>query len=164
MLFRSQIMPNAFDKEMADYAKKQLKAAGMRVLTATSLKGITGEAKAQTVITDNGTLPADLVILAIGVRPATEFLENSKLKMFKGTILVDAQMRTSLPDIYAVGDCAMVQNAQTGKSQWSAMGSTANLAARAMAKALNGLGDGYGGCFGTGVVRLLPKLTQGAPD
>lgn len=157
----AQIMPNAFDKEMADYAKKQLKAAGMRVLTATSLKSITGEAKAQTVITDNGTLPADLVILAIGVRPATEFLENSKLKMFKGTILVDAQMRTSLPDIYAVGDCAMVQNAQTGKSQWSAMGSTANLAARAMAKALNGLGDGYGGCFGTGVVRLLPKLNAG---
>ncbi len=157
----AQIMPNAFDKEMADYAKKQLKAAGMRVLTATSLKGITGEAKSQTVITDNGTLPADLVILAIGVRPATEFLENSKLKMFKGTILVDAQMRTSLPDIYAVGDCAMVLNAQTGKSQWSAMGSTANLAARAMAKALNGLGDGYGGCFGTGVVRLLPKLNAG---
>ncbi len=157
----AQIMPNAFDKEMADYAKKQLKAAGMRVLTATSLKGIAGEAKAQTVITDNGTLPADLVILAIGVRPATEFLENSKLKMFKGTILVDAQMRTSLPDIYAVGDCAMVLNAQTGKSQWSAMGSTANLAARAMAKALNGLGDGYGGCFGTGVVRLLPKLNAG---
>lgn len=157
----AQIMPNAFDKEMADYAKKQLKAAGMRVLTATSLKGITGGTKAQTVITDNGTLPADLVILAIGVRPATEFLENSKLKMFKGTILVDAQMRTSLPDIYAVGDCAMVLNAQTGKSQWSAMGSTANLAARAMAKSLNGLGDGYGGCFGTGVVRLLPKLNAG---
>lgn len=69
----SQIMPNAFDAEMADYAKKQLKAAGMRVLTATSLKAIEGTNKAEKVITEQGALEADLVILAIGVRPATGF-------------------------------------------------------------------------------------------
>lgn len=156
-----QIMPNAFDTEMADYAKKQLKAAGMRVLTSTTLKGIEGDQKAVRVVTDNGSFAADLVIMAIGVRPATAFLNDSGLEMFKGTILVDAQMRTNLPDVYAVGDCAMVKNAQTGQSQWSAMGSTANLAARAMAKSMNGAGNGYGGCLGTGVVRLLPALNGG---
>ena len=41
------------------------------------------------------------------------------------------------------------------------MGSTANLAARAMAKGFYGAGKGYGGCFGTGVVRLLPTLNGG---
>lgn len=156
-----QIMPNAYDEEMANYAKKQLKAAGMRILTSTSLKGIAGTDKAEKVITDNGTLAADLVIMAIGVRPATTFLADSGIEMFKGTILTDAQMKTNLPDIYAVGDCAMVKNALTGQAQWSAMGSTANLAARAMAKALNGAGNGYGGCLGTGVVRLLPNLNGG---
>ncbi len=156
-----QIMPNAYDEEMADYAKKQLKAAGMRVLTSTMLRGIEGTERAEKVVTDNGPLAADLVILAIGVRPATAFLADSGLEMFKGTVLVDAQMQTNLPDIYAVGDCAMVKNAQTGQPQWSAMGSTANLAARAMAKALNGQGGGYGGCLGTGVVRLLPTLNGG---
>jgi len=55
----------------------------------------------------------------------------------------------------------MVKNAQTGRPQWSAMGSTANLAARAMAKSINGIGNGYGGCLGTGVVRLLPNLNGG---
>ncbi len=157
----SQIMPNAFDAEMADYAKKQLKAAGMRVLTATSLKAIEGTNKAEKVITEQGALEADLVILAIGVRPATGFLADSGLDMYKGTILTDAQMKTNLTDVYAVGDCAMVKNLQTGQSQWSAMGSTANLAARAMAKSMNGMGDGYGGCLGTGVVRLLPQLNGG---
>lgn len=157
----SQIMPNAYDEEMANYAKKQLKAAGMRVLTSTALKGIEGSEKAEKVITENGTLAADLVIMAIGVRPATAFLADSGLEMFKGTILVDAQMKTNLPDVYAVGDCAMVKNALTGQAQWSAMGSTANLAARAMAKSLNGAGNGYGGCLGTGVVRLLPNLNGG---
>lgn len=156
-----QIMPNAFDAEMADYAKKQLKAAGMHVLTAVSLKGIEGTQKAERVITDHGTLAAELVILAIGVRPATGFLSDSGLEMYKGTILTDEQMKTNLEDVYAVGDCAMVKNAQTKKPQWSAMGSTANLAARAMAKSMNGIGNGYGGCLGTGVVRLLPHLNGG---
>lgn len=156
-----QIMPNAYDEEMADYAKRQLKAAGMRVLTSTSLKGIEGENKAEKVVTDNGTYAADIVIMAIGVRPATAFLSDSGLEMFKGTILVDEKMQTNLPDVYAVGDCAMVKNALTGQGQWSAMGSTANLAARAMAKSLHGAGNGYGGCLGTGVVRLLPSLNGG---
>lgn len=157
----SQIMPNAFDEEMAGYAKRQLKAAGMRVLTSVSLKGINGTDHAESVLTDNGVLPADLVILAIGVRPATGFLADSGLEMFKGTILVDEALKTNLPDVYAAGDCAMVKNAMTGKPQWSAMGSTANLAARAMAKKMHDIGNGYGGCLGTGVVRLLPTLNGG---
>ena len=156
-----QIMPNAFDADMAGYAKRQLKAGGMRVLTAVSLKGIHGGEHVESVSTDAGTLQADLVILAIGVRPATAFLNDSGIEMFKGTILVDEEMRTNLTDIYAVGDCAMVKNALTGKPQWSAMGSTANLAARAMAKKLHGQGSGYGGCLGTGVVRLSPTLNGG---
>ena len=157
----SQIMPNAFDEEMAGYAKRQLKERGMRVLTSVSLKGIGGSVHAESVATDAGVLPADLVILAIGVRPATGFLADSGIEMFKGTIIVDENMKTNLPDIYAAGDCAMVRNSLTGQPQWSAMGSTANLAARAMAKKLYGFGAGYGGCLGTGVVRLLPALNGG---
>lgn len=156
-----QIMPNAFDADMAGYAKRKLKASGMRVLTSVSLQGINGTQKVESVRTDNGVLPADIVILAIGVRPATEFLNDSGIEMVKGTILVDENMQTNLPDIYAAGDCAMVKNALTEKPQWSAMGSTANLAARAMAKKLYGQGNGYHGCLGTGVVRLLPDFNGG---
>ncbi len=157
----SQIMPNAFDADMAGYAKRRLKACGMRVLTSVSLTGINGNEHVEGVSTDGGILAADLVILAIGVRPATAFLNDSGIEMFKGTIIVDKDMRTNIPDIYAAGDCAMVKNAITEKPQWSAMGSTANLAARAMAKKLYDAGDGYGGCLGTGVVRLLPTLNGG---
>ncbi len=157
----AQIMPNAFDKEMADYAKRQLKASGMRVLTSVSLQGIGGNGFAESVRTDSGVLAADLVILAIGVRPATGFLEGSGIEMIKGTIVVDGNLKTNLPDIYAVGDCAMVTNAITGKPQWSAMGSTANLSARAMARTFYSNGNAYGGCLGTGVVRLLATLNGG---
>ena len=156
-----QITPNAFDEEMAGYLRKQLKQAGMRVHVSTTLRGINGTEKAVSVDTNNGVFEADIVIMAIGVRPATEFLKDSGLEMFKGTILVDNQMKTNLPDVYAVGDCAMVKNAITGQAQWSAMGSTANLTARVLAKCLNGIGSGYKGCLGTGVVRLLPTLNAG---
>ena len=156
-----QIMPNAFDPEMADFAKRQLKKAGMRILTATSLVGIRGTEHVESVLTDNGSLTADIAVMAIGVRPATGFLKDSGIEMFKGTILVNENMQTNLPDIYAAGDCAMVENALTDKPQWSAMGSTANLAARAMVKRMYGAKRGYGGCMGTGVVRLLPELNGG---
>lgn len=156
-----QIMPNAFDPEMADYARRQLKAAGIRVLLSTSLRGIIGEERAEAVETDNGAIDADMVVLAIGVRPATGFLDGSGIKMWKGTILTDEKLETNIPDVYATGDCAMVKNALTGQPQWSAMGSTANIAARVLAKQLTGSQKTYGGCLGTGVVRLLSGLNGG---
>ena len=113
----AQLMPNIFDPEMAAYVKRQLQAKGVRVLTGTALQGITGTDKAEGIATDGGTIPADLVVLAIGIRPATAFLQGSGLEMFKGTILVDNKQATNLPDVYAVGDCAMVHNALTGKPQ-----------------------------------------------
>ena len=157
-----QIMPNAFDPEMAAWAKRQLKAAGIRVLTSTALSGIAGEdGHAAGVVTPSTTLPADLVVLAIGVRPATAWLEGSGIEMVKGTIIVDELMQTNLPDVYAAGDCAEVRNALTGKPQWSAMGSTANISARALAKTLAGTPTPYPGVQGTGVVKLTAALNAG---
>ena len=157
----AQLMPNIFDPEMAGYAKRQLQAKGVRVLTGTAFKGVNGTGKAESVATEAGNLPADVVVLAIGIRPATAFLKDSGLEMFKGTILVDNQQATNLPDVYAVGDCAMVHNALTGKPQWSAMGSTANITGRCLARNLSGEEALYGGCLGTGVVKLLDNLNAG---
>ncbi|PWM20414.1 MAG: pyridine nucleotide-disulfide oxidoreductase [Collinsella tanakaei] len=157
----SQLMPNIFDPEIADYCKRQLQAKGMRVMTGTALKGITGTDRATGISTDAGNIQADMVVLAIGIRPATAFLNDSGLEMFKGTIRVDNKQQTNLPDVYAVGDCAMVFNALTGKPQWSAMGSTANITGRCLARNLSGHESLYGGCLGTGVVRLMEGLNAG---
>lgn len=156
-----QLMPNIFDPEIADYARRQLQSKGMRIRTGTPLKGIAGDTKATGVDTGAGVLPADVVVMAIGVRPATGFLADSGLEMFKGTVVVDDHQKTNLPDVYAVGDCAMVHNRLTGKGQWSAMGSTANITGRCLARNLTGKDSPYGGCFGTGVVRLAESLNAG---
>lgn len=156
-----QILPNVFDPEMAGFAQRQLKAAGVRVMTSCPLKGVVGEDRVDGVETGAGTLPADLVVLSIGIRPNTAWLEGSGVETLKGCVLVDEFGATNLPDVYAAGDCAEVRSFITGQPQWSAMGSTANIAGRAIARTLTGAPTAYPGVLGTGVVRLLPTLNGG---
>ena len=141
--------------------KRKLGQAGMRVQTGCRIEAVSGTARAVGIATSAGPIAADVVVLAIGVRPATAFLQGSGVAMQKGAVVVDEFMRTNVPDVYAAGDCALVKNMQTGRQQWSAMGSTANLAARALAKTLAGRPAAYGGCLGTGVVKLLQDLSAG---
>lgn len=158
--FASQIMPGVLDLEMAGYAKRHLENQGIRVITGTKAEKILGEDRVTAVKTQAGILPADIVIAAAGIRPNTEFLKDTGIEMFKGTILVDRQMKTSLDNVYAAGDCAMVTNRITGRPQWSPMGSSANMEGRTLAQILAGAGKEYPGVMGTGVVRL-PNLNCG---
>ncbi|MCD7817526.1 MAG: FAD-dependent oxidoreductase, partial [Lachnospiraceae bacterium] len=156
-----QVMPNLFDEEMAAYIRRELQAKGMRIVTGAGLEEVLGKEKATGIRTGVGSFAGDLVVLAIGVRPATGFLAGSGIEMNRGTIVVDRHQRTNMDDVYAVGDCAQVHNRLTGKGQWSAMGSTANITGRLLAKNLTGADSAYEGCLGTGVVRLTDDLNAG---
>lgn len=158
--FASQILPNILDPEMAVYAKKHLLGQGIRVITGTSAEEVLGTDKVTGVKTSAGVLPCEMLIMAAGIRPNTGFLGGTGLEMFKGTILVDGQLKTNLEDVYAAGDCAMVTSRITGKRQWSPMGSSANLEGRTLAQVLAGKQKTYPGVLGTGVVKL-PGLNVG---
>ncbi|MFR5865966.1 MAG: hypothetical protein ACLUFV_12970 [Acutalibacteraceae bacterium] len=71
----------------------------------------------------------------------------------KGAILVDECLHTSLPDVYAAGDCVIVTNRLTGRRQWSPMGSSANLEGTRWRRSSPD-GQDLPGVLGTGVVRL----------
>ena len=157
----SQVMPNLFDTEVADYIRRQLQARGMRIVTGAGLEEILGGDRVTGIRTGVGSFEGDAVVLAIGVRPATGFLNGSGIEMNRGTIVVDKYQKTNVEDVYAVGDCAQVYNRITGKGQWSAMGSTANITGRLLAKNLTGTEAAYGGCLGTGVVKLAGNLNAG---
>ncbi|MFB7559093.1 NAD(P)/FAD-dependent oxidoreductase [Streptomyces brevispora] len=67
------------------------------------------------VLTDGRTLPADAVVVGIGARPATGWLAGSGVALGPdGSVTADAALRTSLPDVYAVGDCASFPSARYG--------------------------------------------------
>ncbi len=143
-----------FDPEMAEYAEVKLQESGIPVVTGVAVTGIVGDGKVEKVITDKRAYKADLVVLSAGIRPNTAFLDGIGLDMVKGTILTDEKGETNLPDIYAAGDCAMVQNALTKKPAWSPMGSTANISGRIIAQNMLGADLNYRGVLGTAVCKL----------
>ena len=154
-----QILPG-FDTEMAEYAQNKLAESGIAVVTGVAVTGIEGNGKVEKVTTSKKGYKADLVVLSAGIRPNTAFLNDTGLEMFKGTILTNEFGETNLPDVYAAGDCAMVHNALTGKAAWSPMGSTANIAGRAIAQNMSGKTVSYKGVLGTAVCKL-PGLNVG---
>lgn len=156
-----QILPNVLDPEMAGFAAKHLRKKGMKIMTGTSLLSIKGNDKAEAAVTSGGELSAEIVILSIGIRPATAFLDGSGIELINGAVAVDEYQRTNIEDVYAAGDCAVVKNLITGQRQWSAMGSTANITGRCLAKTLTGTQTPYGGCLGTGVAKLADDLNAG---
>lgn len=68
------------------------------------------------VLADGRTLPADAVVVGIGARPATRWLAGSGIELGPdGSVTADASLRSSLPDVYAVGDCASFPSARYGE-------------------------------------------------
>ncbi|MCI8599843.1 MAG: FAD-dependent oxidoreductase [Lachnospiraceae bacterium] len=159
--FAPHVLPNFLDPEMSEYVENKMADAGINPMTGVALEAILGEGKVQKVQTSKRAIKADAVILAIGIRPNTSFLEGSGIEMFKGTILTDKYLRTNVEDIYAVGDCAMVTNRETSKPAWSPMGSTANIAGRVLAGNICGGSKEYAGVLGTGVAKLPGGLNTG---
>ena len=156
----SQILSGVLDGEMAGYVQRHLQQKGIRVLTGTKATALVGDGKVEGVQTDAGLLPCGAVVVSAGIRPNTAFLEGTGIQMEKGAIVVDECLATSVADIYAAGDCALVKNRLTGKAQYSPMGSSANLEGRTLAQNLNGENKTYPGVLGTGVVKL-PGLNVG---
>ena len=155
----SQIMPNAFDAEMADFSEEETERSRYACTDLHNAqwyrRGRQGAESPYFQRRICGGCGDRRYRYPSGYRIPCGFRTGNVQRHDPHR---NTRSSVNLPDVYAAGDCAMVKNAITGQAQWSAMGSTANLAARAMAKAMNGAGNGYGGCLGTGVVRLLPTL------
>lgn len=74
-----------------------------------------------------GEVETDFVVISIGVRPNIAFLKDAALKFHNtGAIVIDEKSRTSIPDVYAAGDCATVKNLITGETDYIPIATTAN--------------------------------------
>ena len=106
------------DKELAPYVEKELAAHKVRVITGNGIASLAAkDGKVTAVVLEDGqSIPADMVLLSIGVRPNVGLAKEAGLKIgASGGIEVDAYQRTNDPDIYAVGDAAEVVHGVTGK-------------------------------------------------
>ncbi|WP_343209075.1 FAD-dependent oxidoreductase [Anaerolentibacter hominis] len=98
----------------------------------------------------------DMVLLSLGVVPDTELAKDCDLERNKrGAILVDESMRTSDPDIYAVGDAIAIRNYLTGQEGYIPLAGPANKQGRIAADHICGLNSTYNGTQGSSVLRLF---------
>ena len=100
------LLERQLDTTAGHLLQRAVEARGIKVLTKANTKAILGEKKVEAVLLEDGTrLPADLVVMAVGIRPNALIAKEAGLDVNRG-ITVDAGMRTSDPDIFAVGECA----------------------------------------------------------
>ena len=146
------------DPEVANLVEGFMRRHGVKMVLGDAVAGFKQlEGGALEVQTASGTAyPADVVILAIGVRPDTTLAKAAGLELGElGGIRVDDQMRTSDADIFAVGDAIEVKDFVTGKWSLVALAGPANRQGRIAADVIAGRDAHYRGTQGTSIIGLF---------
>ena len=159
---QNQLMP-PLDCEMACDLRYHMECKGVQLHLGSAAKEFIDAAGKVNVILDNGqSLVADLVVLAIGVRPASKLAIDAKLAMGgRGGIKVDGHMQTSDPDIYAAGDMVEVTDTVTGEPTQLPLAGPANRQGRIVADNIFGRSCQYRSTQGTAVVKVF-DMTAGS--
>ena len=126
------ILGATFDDEFASEAQEKLISRGVTVKSNLGITSINGEEKVESVTFSNGeTIPADAVILSLGYKPNIDLAKAMGLEINDfGFIKADQYRRTSMPDVYAAGDCASKLDFATGRLSKIMLASTACTEAR----------------------------------
>ena len=152
-----QVLP-PLDKENARIVESQLKRNGVKLALGDGISGFNkSENGALEVETKSGKkYPAEIVILALGVRPDTTLAKIAGLEIGqRGGIRVNEHMITSNPDILAVGDAVEVKDFVTGEWSLIALAGPANRQGRIAADVIAGRNSTYRGTQGTSIVGLF---------
>ena len=153
----AQVMP-PLDPEMAHVVERYMAKHGVRLELNDGVAGFRQtEDGSLEVLTGSGKRhPADIVILAIGVRPETALAKMAGIEIGqRGGIRVDEQMRTSDPDIFAVGDAVEVRDFVTGQWTLIPLAGPANRQGRIAADVIAGRDSRFRGTQGTSICKIF---------
>ena len=109
-----RILERVTSQIISDFYTKVHNEEGVKILTNTSVESITKKSKDMEILTNNGAISADFVVVGIGVIPCDELASESGLKVQNG-ILVNEFCETSEKDIYSAGDCTVHPNSYYNK-------------------------------------------------
>lgn len=149
-----QVLPFV-DPEMAAPIVDELGAKGVEVRTGTRVETVLGEERVRGVLADGVELPAELVIVGVGVRPETGLATAAGVAVGPhGGVMTDAAMRTSVAGIWAAGDCCETRHLLHEAPAYIPLGTTANKQGRVAGTNLGGREDRFAGVLGTGVLKV----------
>ena len=140
------------DFDMAADVHRYIRNKGIKLALNNGISAIDGN----TVILQNGSIPADMVIMSVGVRPETSLARNCGISTnSRGSIITDAHMRTNIDGIYAVGDAVEVSDFITGKPAFIPLAGPANKQGRIAADNIAGFDSEYTGTQGSAVLKVF---------
>ena len=148
----------AYGPEVAERVEEHLEENGVSVYTGAKVEGFGGEGRVESVRVGDEEMAADLVVVGIGIEPRVELAEEAGVELGgSGAIRVDRHMRTSLPDVWAAGDCVETVNLVSGEQAWGPLGDTANQMGR-VAGTNAATGEDtleFPGILGTGIFKVF---------
>ncbi|EJO5346255.1 CoA-disulfide reductase [Clostridium botulinum] len=146
-----------FDSDMVTFAEQELQDNGVGLILQDGVKSFKENDDNIKVNLQSGTeLKADIVILAIGVKPDTAFLKGSSIEIGpRGHIIVDKYMKTNVEGIYAVGDAIEVLDYINENKTAIPLAGPANKQGRIAADNVCGLNSSYKGTQGTAIIKVF---------
>jgi len=154
--FKSHLLPNLVDWEMADILTKHLRENGLEILLKETAVEILADedGKAGAVKTDQRVIDCDMVIMAVGVRPRSQLADEAGLHVSRGgAVVVNERMQTSDDDIYAAGDCVEITNLVSGQKFFTPLGSLANKQGRVAGDNIGGVPSTFRGGVGSFIMK-----------
>ncbi len=146
-------MGKGMPEEFGARIKNHMIEKGVSIIAPAKIKEISDRG----VVLEDGTLhPAEIVLMATGVKPATELAASAGIRIGQtGAIQINPYMQTSNPDIFACGDCAEYFHRMSGRPTYKPLGSTANKTGIIAGNRIVGGSDQFLGVLGTNIVKVF---------
>jgi NADPH-dependent 2,4-dienoyl-CoA reductase/sulfur reductase-like enzyme/rhodanese-related sulfurtransferase len=146
----------SIDCDMAAQVHRHIEKMGVRLLLESTVHAITDDKGELRIAVDSDEITADMAVMAVGALPDTALAKRAGLKLNqRGSIIVDRYMRTSVRDIYAVGDAVEVTDFITGQQTFIPLAGPANKQGRIAADNICGLKSEYTGTQGSSILKVF---------
>lgn len=158
---RNEQLAKIFDRDMAELIHEEAVKHNIVLKMGESVESFGGSDHVESVKTDKGEYETDLVLVAVGVKPNTYFIEGTGIETIaNGAIKVNAYMQTSVEDIYAAGDCATQYHRVKEKDDHVPLGTHANKQGQIAGLNIVDVHRTFKGIVGTSIIKFF-NLTLG---
>lgn len=149
-----QVLPT-LDSEMTAHLAQTLSDEGIELKLGRKVSSFSSESGYAAVLDDGERVPADLVLMCVGVKPNSQLAQSAGLNLGpRGHIVVNSSLQTSDPDIYAAGDVIEVYDPISGQQTAVPLAGPANKQGRIAAENMLGRGSVYAGTLGAAVIKV----------
>ncbi|SDI04581.1 NADPH-dependent 2,4-dienoyl-CoA reductase, sulfur reductase [Alteribacillus persepolensis] len=153
---RNNRLAKMFDEDMGELILEEAKKHGVELCLEESVESFTGTDQVEAVVTDQNTYQTDMVIVAAGIKPNTEFLQKTNVHVEdNGAVKVNRYMQTNEKDVYAAGDCAVQYHRIKEKDDYVPLGTHANKQGRTAGLNMIGKPKAFQGILGTSILRFF---------